>query len=827
MNAERWNQVQTLFKELVTLNEQDRESRLNILREEDSELFHEVRSLLAADADQTSILDGFVVDSIDVSDLLSLKGTRIGPFVIDHRIGSGGMGSVYMAKRAEGGFEQKVALKLIKEGIDSEHILERFEGERSILARLEHANIARLVDGGLTQEARPWFAMEFVQGQAIDDYAEARTLSIKERLLLFKRVNSAVQYAHQNLIIHRDLKPDNILVSGPPKSPQIKLLDFGIAQILDDVENQLKGSSGLTMAYASPEQRKGELTSTLTDIYSLGVVLYELLAGCHPIKKYRRQKAAPREVPVELLSICNKAMSEEPESRFETVADLNSEIANWENERPVDSHSKKRRYVFKKFVKRNRTPVSMAILSVIAIVLVALFYTSELKKEKEIAQQEAARSARIASVLGNSLRLVDPTETSATELTAKALLDNSLSYIGDELDEDPKVQSSLYATMADVYASLGLFDTADSVSVLSYSNYLAAADTQDVEYINTLSQRSDILLQGGKFKEAGQFIERAVLLANKNMEPNTIEYADVLYNWNNYLYQQANYSQADSVLKIIKPIYEKNRDDYESYYQDVIFYLGTNYRKMGMYDSAEVYLKKALDLSRETYEEPNEFIASNLNHLSSLYQNMGEPNKALPFAIDSYEQRREVFGEDHINTIASQANTARTYGGVGNYEKSAALYESVIEKFKRLYGEDNFNLAALSQSLGNTYLRMDEFEKAEANMRKSLEISERLLPEDNIRQAYPLQGMADIFKKKGEFNQALPYVRRALEIRESILGDDDPLVAQSRYTVGICLWNLNEKDEAKKLLLKAKGVFETNSERFSDQLQEIEGLGLD
>ncbi|MGK7371070.1 MAG: serine/threonine protein kinase, partial [Candidatus Halalkalibacterium sp. M3_1C_030] len=179
MDAERWNQVQTLFKEILELDHDSRVTRLNEVRETDDELFREIQSLLAADADDSSILDGFAIDSIDISGLLSMDGTRVGPFEIERQIGSGGMGNVYLAKRVEGGFEQTVALKLIKYGMDSEQILRRFESERQILARLQHPNIARLVDGGIKDDGRPWFAMDYVQGEPIDEYCNSKDLDIE------------------------------------------------------------------------------------------------------------------------------------------------------------------------------------------------------------------------------------------------------------------------------------------------------------------------------------------------------------------------------------------------------------------------------------------------------------------------------------------------------------------------------------------------------------------------------------------------------------------------------------------------------------------------
>ncbi|MDZ7756000.1 MAG: serine/threonine-protein kinase [Rhodohalobacter sp.] len=236
MNAEQWKRVQTLFKEIVDLEPDTRHERMESVKTEDPILYEELRSLLAADSQETSLLDGFAIDHVDLSDLFPLEGVQVGSFLIEKKIGSGGMGNVYLANRTEGGFEQSVALKLIKYGMGSEQAINRFLGERSILARLQHPNIARLIDGGITGEERPWFAMEYVKGENILDYCKNRTVPLKGRLKLILDVIDAVQYAHKNLIVHRDLKPDNIMVTGEEDFPMIKLLDFGIAQILEDSE---------------------------------------------------------------------------------------------------------------------------------------------------------------------------------------------------------------------------------------------------------------------------------------------------------------------------------------------------------------------------------------------------------------------------------------------------------------------------------------------------------------------------------------------------------------------------------------------------------------
>ena len=339
MKADQWDKLQTLFKEIVDLDPDSRIKRLKSVKTESPMLYDELQSLLAADSQDTSLLDGFAIEQVDLSDLVPMEGVQVGPFEIIETIGSGGMGNVYRAKRVEGGFDQTVALKLIKYGMGNEQSIRRFESERSILARLQHPNIARLTDGGLTDEGRPWFAMEYVEGETLLSYCDRLDLPVRKRLALFLDVTEAVQYAHKNLVVHRDLKPGNIMVTGDDNKPRVRLLDFGIAQILEGPEGESTESRAMTRAYASPEQINGESTSTATDIYSLGIVLYKLITGCHPDASQRAAHADCRQIDKELASICSKAMSPNPNQRFENASDLGDELRAWLADRPVATFS--------------------------------------------------------------------------------------------------------------------------------------------------------------------------------------------------------------------------------------------------------------------------------------------------------------------------------------------------------------------------------------------------------------------------------------------------------------------------------------------------------
>jgi eukaryotic-like serine/threonine-protein kinase len=282
MTPERWQQIREVFDRAVSLEAGERPSYLDAACGVDSELRREVESLLCSDREAgTGFLNTPAVDLTRSEPAAASRvGRRIGAYNILEEIGHGGMGEVYRAGRADGQYEKEVAIKLVRGGYDTAAVLERFRHERQILASLDHPNIARLLDGGTTDEGIPYLVMELIEGTPIDQYCNAQHLTVTERLQLFLQVCSAVQYAHQRLVIHRDIKPGNILVTqeGVPK-----LLDFGIAKILDPLSSSETTVAGpMTPEYASPEQIRNEPITTATDVYSLGVVLYKLVTGRSP-----------------------------------------------------------------------------------------------------------------------------------------------------------------------------------------------------------------------------------------------------------------------------------------------------------------------------------------------------------------------------------------------------------------------------------------------------------------------------------------------------------------------------------------------------------------
>ncbi|MDX1741571.1 MAG: serine/threonine-protein kinase, partial [Rhodothermales bacterium] len=456
-NKDRWSEVGRLFDQVADLgpDEQERHLRMHC---NDESVISEVLSLLSEDREIVSVLDEVAVDADRLINEFQTAGQQIGPYTIVRRIGEGGMGSVYLADRTDGEFEQQVALKVVRPERSTDDFVRRFREERQILARLQHPNIARLLDGGISQTGQLYFAMEFIDGEPIDDHCDRNRLSIDQRLDLFTTVCRTVHFAHQNLVVHRDLKPENILVD---REGRVKLLDFGIAKLLESETEVLQtGGAPMTPEYASPEQIRGQPLNTASDLYSLGVILYELLSGRRP---YDFPSRAPGEVARVVLDskvispstvfrstrddpkvlerishargtapdrlqrrlagdldmICLKALRKEPEMRYESASAFADDVRLHRGGMPVVARPPTLGYRMQKFVRRHRRSIAATCIVVLAAIATVSFYTTQLREERNRAQSAALRAERVSEYLAGLFQLADPTVAQGETVTAR------------------------------------------------------------------------------------------------------------------------------------------------------------------------------------------------------------------------------------------------------------------------------------------------------------------------------------------------------------------------------------------------------------------------
>ena len=423
MTAERWERIQALFHEASVVRREERAAYLQARCADDPALFGEVETLLH-DIDSSDDLLGGAVQEAAAQVLATRDGDRIGPYAIERRLGEGGMGAVYLAARDDDQYHKKVAIKLVRSELRTTEIVGRFRSERQILANLDHPGIARLLDGGATASGGPYVVMEFVDGVPIDEYCAAGGLSVKARLQLFLKVCAAVAYAHRNLVVHRDIKPANILVT---KDGEPKLLDFGIAKLLTpdaltEYPRTMAHERLMTPDYASPEQIRGEPITTATDIYSLGMLLYELLTGVRPFRTEGLRptecerlicEATPakpsaagdrrRELEGDLDGIILMALRKEPSRRYGSVEQVAEDIVRHLDGLPVTARPDTWRYRAGKFASRHRLAVAASMVVFLTLVTAVVLTTAAERTAVAARAQSQRRFQEMLAMANSSL----------------------------------------------------------------------------------------------------------------------------------------------------------------------------------------------------------------------------------------------------------------------------------------------------------------------------------------------------------------------------------------------------------------------------------------
>ena len=486
---ERWARVKELFEAAADL---DPKERMALLEKEcggDEALRDEIESLIQSDQQTDAFIErpAFEIPRDLFPDNVEepFVGRQFGAYQVIREIGRGGLGAVYLAARSDDEYRKQVAIKLVRRGLDTEDILRRFRNERQILAQLDHPNIARFIDGGTTDNGLPYFVMEYVKGEPINAYCDAHALPTTERLNLFRKVCAAVTYAHQNLVIHRDLKPSNILVT-PEGEP--KLLDFGIAKLLgpgDELFTQtMPALRVMTPEYASPEQVQGEKITTASDVYSLGVLLYELLTGQRP---HRLKTPAPEEMARavteqeperlstallhdsrftshdarslrgDLDNIVLMAMRKEPARRYSSVGQFSEDIRLHLEALPVIARKDTVAYRASKFVSRHQIGVAAAALVLLSLIGGGVATLIEVRT----ARRAEAKAEAISGFLQKTLQASDPTVNLVGQPTVKDLLDDASKRLAtSELSDQPEVRAELQRIIGATYLSLGQYDPA-------------------------------------------------------------------------------------------------------------------------------------------------------------------------------------------------------------------------------------------------------------------------------------------------------------------------------------------------------------------------------
>jgi serine/threonine-protein kinase len=688
-------------------------------------------------------------------------GSLIGPYRLLEELGRGGMGTVWLAERADGQFEQQVALKLIKRGMDSEEVESRFLRERQILARLEHPGIARLLDGGVSADGRPYFVMELVRGSPITEYCDANQLPIEDRLRLFAATCRTVHSAHKSLVIHRDLKPSNVLVTAPG---DVKLLDFGVAKLLggdeSDVITRQEGSRGpMTPEYASPEQLAGDAVTTASDVYQLGVLLYQLLSGRRPFRRApdprtgevpsRPSAAITRETRIEhrdgsitrvepvvvsalrgttpqrlqralrgdLDGIVLRALRTEPGQRYPSALDLADDVERHLRHEPLRFGSVGRGYRAAKFLRRHRAAVTITSAFLLLGAVAGSAYLSRLQTERDRARREALKAVESATLVRRFLQGWSPDQADRSAVSADRVLDDAIQRARSELSDEPETLASLLSTFGDLQSALGNSAEADSLLVQALAIQDRPGKIPSLDLAATLARRGHLYAATERLAESEALLRRSVALYEQLAEGARPDGLQAEYDLARVLSLREKHIEADARLRdLLRRIPPGNRplSDIVSAELGYLLFLRANY------DSAALFLQPALARYLQVYGRVHHGTLRTMRFLASTRRDQGRLQEADTLARSALEISQALYGPTHSETDASLTVLAIVRERLGAFEDAEPLARQSIVLAEGIYGPTSRSAALRRRTLAAIRLALGDPVEAESLLRRGL-----------------------------------------------------------------------------------------------------------
>lgn len=729
-------------------------------------------------------------------------GAVIGRYTIVRQLGQGGMGTVYLAERADREFHQQVAIKIVADGVLSSRIMARLRSERQILAQLNHPNIAKLYDGGASKEGIPYFAMEYVDGERVDWYCRDQRLSAKARLLVFQQVCAAVQYAHAQLIIHRDLKPSNILVT---KEGVPKLLDFGIAKLIaPDADTRAPDLTRvhervLSPEYASPEQIRGERVSTSSDIYLLGVLLYELLTQRRPHTFADKslaqiEQAILEEVPLkpsaavgaiagdeperialakslrgDLDTIVMKAMHKDPAERYASVSALSEDIANYLAKRPIRARPDRWSYRARKFWQRNRWGVSTSVFAIVAIVSVVSFYTWRLATERDIAERERQTAARVSEFMTEVFRVSNPNESRGNSVAARDVLDAAVKRIGSELRDQPQVRLELMQKMAAAYIGIGLWPQAESMLQNASQQAAETYGLRSMKLADVLSSLATIQHRLAHYREERTALETSLQIRKAHHRENERSSILTLVAWANNQAIRGNDDDALKTLSEAEALAKRSHSGDGALFGEIYASYGQTHHDASRYREAESYLKRALPLLRGSISQ----------------------------GADRYAEATILLGE----CLVSESRNA----------EAIEWMRAAIADFERIYDAKHPMLADAWNMLGIAHCDSGEYEPCSVAFQKSADIELAQAPQGSRRQVVRYANLGSAYRDAGHPQPAIQALDKAIELSLKFSKANDPTLLGIYYEKAAALRELGQLTRAEAVIALTDPILATQA----------------
>ncbi|MCP3961619.1 MAG: serine/threonine protein kinase [bacterium] len=799
MDADNWRRIEELFHQALELPPAERAAFVEASGEND-EVRGEVAALLAAETRADEKIDGAIADALTLA-VDEPVPEHIGPYRVLEKLGEGGLATVYLAERSDREYRMRVAIKVVKRGMDTAEILRRLRLERQILAGLEHPNVARLLDGGSLEDGRPYVVMEAIDGEPIDRHCDRRRLGLPQRLAIFRKVCSAVHAAHRSLVIHRDLKPSNILVTedGEPK-----LLDFGIAKLLDPtrvdqtVARTVTGMHWLTPEYASPEQVRGEPLTTAADVYALGVLLYELLCGRRPFhfetgkpqevlrlvcesdpprpstrlgaaaggEKSTEEVAVARDETPERLrkrlegdldTIVGVAMHREPGRRYPSAQALEDDLRRYLESQPLTARPDTAFYLAGKFIHRNRAAVFAAGLVVASLVVGIIGTTRALliaEKERLRAEQHLQELEEVVSFNVGMFEIADPGEARGNTVTVREVLDRAAERVPAELGDRPAVAARLLSTLGQVHRALGLYEPAAGLLERALDLRRAAFGEDSIEVARGIHELAGARHDQRRLDESAELYLDAADRRGRLLGEDHAETAASLHG------------------------------------------LGTVHLARSEWEMAEEVYRRALDLRRAALGEDHVDTAESLNDLAEVLFYRERYADAEPIFEQALAIRREHLGEDHPAVAETLHNLAATAAQLSRPGDAEERYLEVLALRRKLFAGPHRDLVKTLHNVAVAIGDQQRIEEAEVYLREALAMAEAIQPDDPLHVGRGLRALARNLEGQGRAAEGEALIRRALDLELATLGEVHQSVVMTRYGLARLLDDLGEHGEA-------------------------------
>jgi serine/threonine protein kinase/Flp pilus assembly protein TadD len=805
LDSGRWHRLSPHLDHALALTPSNRAAWLASLRQDDPAVADDLEALL--EEHRVLNAEGFLDAGARVlRGPAALEGTRVGAYKLVRSIGRGGMGSVWLATRHDGRFEGQAAIKLLNAELVGRTGGERFKREGTILARLTHPHIARLIDAGLSSVGQPYLVLEHIDGRHIDQHCDDHALGVEARIRLFLDVLAAVAHAHANLIVHRDLKPSNVLVTN---DGQVKLLDFGIAKLLgDDLSPHdptltREAGAGMTPRYAAPEQVSGGPITTATDVYALGVLLYGLLTGQEPLGSSARSTAdiikaivdteprrmssmvaasgdAPppnaghaarrattpeklrRSLQGDLDTIVAKALKKNPDERYASVAEFADDLRRVVEHQPISARPDALTYRAAKFARRHRRSVIVAAASAVLVGMTIAFYTVKLAHERDLAARQAAKASKVSELLTEILDGADPFRTpDAQEPTVRRLLDVGAERMARDLADQPEIRAEVSTLIGRVYQRLGLYDKALPLLQQSLALGRQAVGPEHVSIAQTLNDLGVLHREHGDTKAAQPLLEESLAMRR-------------------HLLGSVDKDVAVTLVELSRVL-----------------------RDRGLDTKAEPLLREALAIRRKVFGEAHRETATSLNDLALLLFGRGDLDRAEPLFRESLAINLKTLGPDHPSVAVSMGNVGLVLDAKGDAAAAEKLYRDDLAIVRKSLGEAHPTYAQALNNLAIAVMHQDRLDEAQTLLEQTVAIVRPLFRPDHPRLAVYLVNLSRVQIVRGQAVQAEPTLRHVLDVRQRLYPEGDWRIAQARSLLGASLTKQGHYADAEVLLLEA------------------------